>query len=183
MRVIWAWLTEEVVMELKEHDISLITGKVRTTQIQPIEQINPETSVMIKGAQEVAEMASIRRDKAYFGLEDEKRSKLRDGTTGIQNTVWEGTSMSCNYTSILKIIIFLSNLEFRKMTDQSLVNKYMKIVGVVALYWSVSISLVFVNKALLKGDELQLDAPLFVTFYQCVCTVILCKGTLFEINL
>ena len=74
-------------MELKEHDISLITGKVRTTQIQPIEQINPETSVMIKGAQEVAEMASIRRDKAYFGLEDEKRSKLRDGTTGIQNTV------------------------------------------------------------------------------------------------
>ena len=70
------------------------------------------------------------------------------------------------------------------MTDQSLVNKYMKIVGVVALYWSVSISLfLFGNKALLKGDELQLDAPLFVTFYQCVCTVILCKGTLFEINL
>ena len=62
------------------------------------------------------------------------------------------------------------------MTDQSLVQKYLKIVGVVALYWSVSISLVFVNKALLKGDELQLDAPLFVTFYQCVCTVVLCKG-------
>merc|ERR1711976_992372 len=51
----------------------------------------------------------------------------------------------------------------------------MGIVGVVSLYWAVSISLVFVNKALLKGDELQLDAPLFVTFYQCVCTVLLCK--------
>ena len=81
-------LTEEVVMELKEHDISLITGKVRTIKTQPIEQINPETSVMIKGAQEVAEMAChrIRRDKAYFGLEDEKKdgpSKLKDGTTGI----------------------------------------------------------------------------------------------------
>jgi len=61
------------------------------------------------------------------------------------------------------------------MTDQSLVQKYLKIGGVVALYWSVSISLVFVNKALLKGDELKLDAPLFVTFYQCLCTVFLCK--------
>jgi len=39
----------------------------------------------------------------------------------------------------------------------------------------VSISLVFVNKSLLKGDELKLDAPLFVTFYQCLCTVFLCK--------
>ena len=65
------------------------------------------------------------------------------------------------------------------MTDQSLVQKYTAIVGVVALYWSVSISLVFVNKALLKGDELQLDAPLFVTFFQCIVTVFLCKGRLF----
>lgn len=63
-----------------------------------------------------------------------------------------------------------------KMTDQSLTQKYIKIVGVVALYWSVSVSLVFVNKSLLKGDELKLDAPLFVTFYQCICTVLLCKG-------
>ena len=63
-----------------------------------------------------------------------------------------------------------------KMTDQSLTQKYIKIVGVVALYWSVSVSLVFVNKSLLKGDELKLDAPLFVTFYQCICTVVLCKG-------
>lgn len=61
------------------------------------------------------------------------------------------------------------------MTDQSLSQKYIKIVGVVALYWSVSVSLVFVNKSLLKGDELKLDAPLFVTFYQCICTVLLCK--------
>ena len=59
--------------------------------------------------------------------------------------------------------------------DVSLSQKYTKIIGVVALYWSVSISLVFVNKSLLKGDELKLDAPLFVTFYQCLCTVLLCK--------
>ena len=59
-----------------------------------------------------------------------------------------------------------------------MLQKYLKIVGVVALYWSISITLVFVNKSLLKGDELKLDAPLFVTFYQCVCTVILCKSKL-----
>ena len=29
------------------------------------------------------------------------------------------------------------------MTDQSLMQKYIKIVGVVALYWSVSVSLVY----------------------------------------
>lgn len=38
-------LTEEVVMELKEHDILLITEKMRTIKTQPIEQINAETSV------------------------------------------------------------------------------------------------------------------------------------------
>lgn len=59
--------------------------------------------------------------------------------------------------------------------ESSLIQKYTKICGVVALYWCISISLVFVNKSLLKGDELKLDAPLFVTFFQCVCTVIMCK--------
>lgn len=59
--------------------------------------------------------------------------------------------------------------------ESSLIQKYTRISGVVALYWSISITLVFVNKSLLKGDELQLEAPLFVTFYQCVCTVFLCK--------
>lgn len=41
----------------------------------------------------------------------------------------------------------------------------------------VSISLVFINKALLpsgKNDTSSLDAPLFVTWFQCVVTVIIC---------
>lgn len=40
----------------------------------------------------------------------------------------------------------------------------------------VSISLVFINKALLSGqsDGHTLDAPLFVTWFQCVVTVALC---------
>jgi len=44
---------------------------------------------------------------------------------------------------------------------------------VVACYWFVSITLVFVNKSLLSGST-KLEAPLFVTFYQCVVTVAAC---------
>lgn len=47
-----------------------------------------------------------------------------------------------------------------------------KIAAVVALYWFVSITMVFLNNYLL--DNRELDAPLFVTFYQCVVTVGLC---------
>lgn len=57
---------------------------------------------------------------------------------------------------------------------QTLGRKYLKVAGVVALYWTVSIILVFVNKYLLKSETLKLDAPLFVTFFQCVVTVLLC---------
>jgi len=44
---------------------------------------------------------------------------------------------------------------------------------VVSAYWFVSISLVFINKSLLSGST-KLEAPLFVTCYQCVVTVGAC---------
>ncbi|XP_023261047.1 GDP-fucose transporter 1 isoform X1 [Seriola lalandi dorsalis] len=47
-----------------------------------------------------------------------------------------------------------------------------RIAAVVALYWFISITMVFLNNYLL--DNRDLDAPLFVTFYQCVVTVGLC---------
>lgn len=47
-----------------------------------------------------------------------------------------------------------------------------RIAAVVALYWFVSITMVFLNNYLL--DNRELDAPLFVTFFQCVVTVGLC---------
>lgn len=47
-----------------------------------------------------------------------------------------------------------------------------KIAAVVSCYWFVSITMVFLNNYLL--DNRDLDAPLFVTFYQCVVTVGLC---------
>ncbi|XP_055905394.1 GDP-fucose transporter 1 [Eupeodes corollae] len=52
--------------------------------------------------------------------------------------------------------------------------KYFQIFMVVALYWIVSILTVFVNKALLSSKDIDLDAPLFVTWFQCVVSTIIC---------
>ncbi|XP_061422818.1 GDP-fucose transporter 1 [Lethenteron reissneri] len=57
-----------------------------------------------------------------------------------------------------------------------LAQRSVRIALVVALYWLVSVSMVFLNKHLLGGAGASegLDAPLFVTFYQCAVTVALC---------
>ncbi|KAM3919175.1 GDP-fucose transporter 1 isoform 1-T1 [Leptodactylus fuscus] len=51
----------------------------------------------------------------------------------------------------------------------------LKIALVVLLYWFISITMVFLNKYLLDSPSLKLETPLFVTFYQCLVTVVLCK--------
>ncbi len=48
-----------------------------------------------------------------------------------------------------------------------------QIASAVSGYWVISISMVFINKTLLSGDN-KIDAPLFITWYQCVCTVVAC---------
>jgi len=60
-----------------------------------------------------------------------------------------------------------------KMGETSLAQRLMKIFIVVAAYWVVSLTLVFVNKSLLSG-AIKLEAPLFVTFFQCLVTVFAC---------
>lgn len=52
----------------------------------------------------------------------------------------------------------------------------LQIALVVSLYWITSISMVFLNKYLLDSPSLQLNTPIFVTFYQCLVTTLLCKG-------
>ncbi|CAF3447882.1 unnamed protein product [Rotaria socialis] len=51
---------------------------------------------------------------------------------------------------------------------------YKQIAIAVALYWSVSITMVFLNKYLLSSKDVKLDAPLFITWYQCIVTVGIC---------
>ena len=53
---------------------------------------------------------------------------------------------------------------------------WFQIAGAVALYWFVSISLVFVNKNLLSGYQ-GFDAPIFVAWFQCVVTVAMCYAS------
>ncbi|CAG2118476.1 unnamed protein product, partial [Medioppia subpectinata] len=46
-----------------------------------------------------------------------------------------------------------------------------EVVIVVTLYWFVSIAMVFLNKHLLSSGDVHLNAPLFVTFFQCLCAL------------
>ncbi len=55
------------------------------------------------------------------------------------------------------------------MPPEPLSKRYTRIFLVVCAYWTVSISMVFVNKRLLDTN-----APLFVTWFQCVVTVAGC---------
>ena len=50
----------------------------------------------------------------------------------------------------------------------------MYIASVVATYWFVSISMVYLNKVLMSNEEMSIPAPLFVTWFQCVVTAIIC---------
>ena len=50
----------------------------------------------------------------------------------------------------------------------------MYIASVVGTYWIVSISMVYLNKILMSNEGISIPAPLFVTWYQCVVTVLIC---------
>ncbi|XP_072767227.1 GDP-fucose transporter 1 [Anoplolepis gracilipes] len=58
--------------------------------------------------------------------------------------------------------------------EKGLASKYIYITCVIAAYWIVSILTVFVNKALLSSKAVNLDAPLFVTWFQCIVSVTIC---------
>lgn len=59
------------------------------------------------------------------------------------------------------------------MAEGRMPSRYLYIFLVVSAYWFVSITLVFVNKSLLSGS-VKLEAPLFVTWFQCVVTAAAC---------
>ncbi|VDN18517.1 unnamed protein product [Gongylonema pulchrum] len=67
--------------------------------------------------------------------------------------------------------------------EPSLKQRYLKVFLVVSVYWFCSIGLVFLNKYLLSSDSLKLNAPLFVTWYQCVVAVALCSACYYAARL
>ncbi|XP_044056154.1 GDP-fucose transporter 1 isoform X1 [Siniperca chuatsi] len=75
-------------------------------------------------------------------------------------------------SSILRMALSGSETMDQDGHGETFIFRAVRIAAVVALYWFVSITMVFLNNYLL--DNRDLDAPLFVTFYQCVVTVGLC---------
>ncbi|XP_037611891.1 GDP-fucose transporter 1 isoform X1 [Sebastes umbrosus] len=75
-------------------------------------------------------------------------------------------------SSILRMALSGSETMDQDGEEETFILRAVRIGSVVALYWFVSITMVFLNNYLL--DNQDLDAPLFVTFYQCVVTVVLC---------
>uniref|UniRef100_A0A182MRR5 Sugar phosphate transporter domain-containing protein n=1 Tax=Anopheles culicifacies TaxID=139723 RepID=A0A182MRR5_9DIPT len=61
---------------------------------------------------------------------------------------------------------------YQPLEKENLCTKYIRIGVVVAAYWIISILTVFVNKALLSG--LNLNAPLFVTWFQVLTSSSIC---------
>ena len=53
-------------------------------------------------------------------------------------------------------------------------NTTVYIAGVITTYWVVSISMVYLNKILLSNQDASISAPLFVTWFQCVLTCVIC---------
>ncbi|CAH8534083.1 unnamed protein product [Dicrocoelium dendriticum] len=51
-----------------------------------------------------------------------------------------------------------------------------RILSVVFAYWIVSISLVFINKWILSDAVESVDITLFVTWFQCAVTALLCSA-------
>ncbi|KAF4533533.1 hypothetical protein B566_EDAN001018 [Ephemera danica] len=64
--------------------------------------------------------------------------------------------------------------KIKKMTQSTLLATYIHVALVVSAYWVISILTVFVNKALLSSERINLDAPLFVTWYQCIVSTLIC---------
>jgi len=48
------------------------------------------------------------------------------------------------------------------------------IARVVATYWFVSISMVYLNKVLMSSENVSISAPLFITWFQCLVTTFIC---------
>ncbi|XP_029045887.1 GDP-fucose transporter 1 [Osmia bicornis bicornis] len=60
-------------------------------------------------------------------------------------------------------------------SETGILPKFIHITIVVIAYWIISILTVFINKALLSSNSINLDAPLFVTWCQCIVSLIICS--------
>lgn len=64
------------------------------------------------------------------------------------------------------------NIELKNNVHKGFSNIY--IASVIALYWLVSISMVYLNKVVLSNKDASIPAPLFITWFQCAITCLIC---------
>lgn len=63
---------------------------------------------------------------------------------------------------------FRGQLSFNMQSRQ---HTFLKVAAIIALYWTVSISMVFVNKHLLSGSYGDMDLSIFVAWYQSLAAI------------
>ncbi|EUB64991.1 GDP-fucose transporter [Echinococcus granulosus] len=101
----------------------------------------------------------------------------RDGNIAMRDVVEHpppDVAVKDNLTRRL-FLITIRGIHIKKiLAEARSVYNVKRVCGVVSLYWAVSISLVFINKWLLSNSDISLDIPLFITWFQCLVTVILC---------
>ncbi|XP_011485845.1 GDP-fucose transporter 1 [Oryzias latipes] len=96
----------------------------------------------------------------------------RERLTHDRNGFSEKSRTQLKRSGILKMAITGAETMVDEDHGEPFVLRATKIAAVVALYWFISITMVFLNSYLL--DNKDLNAPLFVTFYQCLVSVGLC---------
>ncbi|KAF4533534.1 hypothetical protein B566_EDAN001019 [Ephemera danica] len=80
----------------------------------------------------------------------------------------------CYIHIIRELHIFYQNKMTQLFSKSTLIATYINVALVVSAYWVISILTVFVNKDLLSSERINLDAPLFVTWYQCIVSTLIC---------
>jgi GDP-fucose transporter C1 len=70
----------------------------------------------------------------------------------------------------------LTPLAEKESKEGRMSNDHNYVASVVASYWFVSISMVYLNKILMSNKTVSIEAPLFITWFQCVVTALICWG-------
>jgi hypothetical protein len=85
-----------------------------------------------------------------------------------------GEILACQLFLFQKCDIYYYHIALLNAVIERIIIKIMLNLFVIVLCRIISILTVFVNKALLSSQTVSLDAPLFVTWYQCVVSATIC---------
>ncbi|GLV32708.1 neuronally altered carbohydrate [Carabus blaptoides fortunei] len=109
--------------------------------------------------------------KGFYGIVEQFKPDIPKLEVGMLNSTPLNTWFEYCFAGIINETALAKIWD--KLCGGGLLAKYVQIVLVVSAYWLVSILTVFINKTLLS--TINLEAPLFITWYQCLTTVFICS--------